>query len=167
MCILVIDSERRRLSLSAKRVEDQILPLSRPDGADAAMTEGEDDFGAEAQGVGEKAQDAGAETTDEVASADVTSSSDAEIAEVQATPEALEEAIEGAPTEAVSAPEPEAELVSEPDALEAVPSTPEAEAVVEATPEAGAAPEAPEAEAALEPDAPEAAAEPVAEPAQD
>ncbi len=165
--ILEIDSERRRLSLSAKRVEDQILPLSRPDGADAAMTEGEDDFGAEAQGVGEKAQDAGAETTDEVASADVTSSSDAEIAEAQATPEALEEAIEDAPTEAESAPEPEAELVSEPDALEAVPSTPEAEAVVEATPEAGAAPEAPEAEAALEPDAPEAAAEPVAEPAQD
>ncbi len=31
--ILEIDSERRRLSLSAKRVEDQILPLPRPDGA--------------------------------------------------------------------------------------------------------------------------------------
>jgi small subunit ribosomal protein S1 len=31
--ILEIDSERRRLSLSAKRVEDQILPLARPDGA--------------------------------------------------------------------------------------------------------------------------------------
>ena len=30
--ILEIDSERRRLSLSAKRVEDQILPLSRPVG---------------------------------------------------------------------------------------------------------------------------------------
>ena len=30
--ILEIDSERRRLSLSAKRVEDQILPVSRPDG---------------------------------------------------------------------------------------------------------------------------------------
>ncbi len=29
--ILEIDSERRRLSLSAKRVEDQILPVSRPD----------------------------------------------------------------------------------------------------------------------------------------
>jgi small subunit ribosomal protein S1 len=28
--ILEIDSERRRLSLSAKRVEDQILPVSRP-----------------------------------------------------------------------------------------------------------------------------------------
>jgi small subunit ribosomal protein S1 len=31
--ILEIDSERRRLSLSAKRVEDQILPLPRPAGA--------------------------------------------------------------------------------------------------------------------------------------
>ena len=30
--ILEIDSERRRLSLSAKRVEDQILPVSRPEG---------------------------------------------------------------------------------------------------------------------------------------
>jgi small subunit ribosomal protein S1 len=162
--ILEIDSERRRLSLSAKRVEDQILPLSRPDGADAAKAEGEDDAGAEAQ-------DVGAETTDEVASADVTSSSDAEVAEpapeVQATPEAPEEAIEDAPTAAETAPEPEAELVSEPDALETVPSTPEAEAVVEAAPEAEVVPEAPEAEAAPEPDAPEAAAEPVAEPAQD
>jgi small subunit ribosomal protein S1 len=34
--ILEIDSERRRLSLSAKRVEDQILPVSRPDAPAAA-----------------------------------------------------------------------------------------------------------------------------------
>src|SRR6202453_5184181 len=34
--ILEIDSERRRLSLSAKRVEDQILPVSRPGDAPAA-----------------------------------------------------------------------------------------------------------------------------------
>ena len=41
--ILEIDSERRRLSLSAKRVEDQILPVSRPGGAEAASeTEGEE-----------------------------------------------------------------------------------------------------------------------------
>jgi small subunit ribosomal protein S1 len=37
--ILEIDSERRRLSLSAKRVEDQILPVSRPDDAPAAQEE--------------------------------------------------------------------------------------------------------------------------------
>ncbi len=34
--ILEIDSERRRLSLSAKRVEDQILPVSRPSDAQPA-----------------------------------------------------------------------------------------------------------------------------------
>ena len=38
MRILEIDSERRRLSLSAKRVEDQILPLSRPPRSDAEPT---------------------------------------------------------------------------------------------------------------------------------
>jgi small subunit ribosomal protein S1 len=36
--ILEIDSERRRLSLSAKRVEDQILPVSRPPQGDAEQT---------------------------------------------------------------------------------------------------------------------------------
>src|SRR5208282_347211 len=40
--ILEIDSERRRLSLSAKRVEDQILPVSRPgEPAGEATTDGE------------------------------------------------------------------------------------------------------------------------------
>jgi small subunit ribosomal protein S1 len=34
--ILEIDSERRRLSLSAKRVEDQLLPVARPEGAGEA-----------------------------------------------------------------------------------------------------------------------------------
>jgi small subunit ribosomal protein S1 len=38
--ILEIDSERRRLSLSAKRVEDQILPVSRPAAADEPAGEG-------------------------------------------------------------------------------------------------------------------------------
>src|ERR1700704_6331378 len=35
--ILEIDSERRRLSLSAKRVEDQILPVARPDAPTAEV----------------------------------------------------------------------------------------------------------------------------------
>jgi small subunit ribosomal protein S1 len=39
--ILEIDSERRRLSLSAKRVEDQILPLVRPDAPAASPAEPE------------------------------------------------------------------------------------------------------------------------------
>ncbi|HEY5193720.1 MAG TPA: 30S ribosomal protein S1 [Solirubrobacteraceae bacterium] len=39
--ILEIDSERRRLSLSAKRVEDQLLPLPRPDAPAASPAEPE------------------------------------------------------------------------------------------------------------------------------
>jgi small subunit ribosomal protein S1 len=39
--ILEIDSERRRLSLSAKRVEDQLLPVLRPGEPERAMEEGE------------------------------------------------------------------------------------------------------------------------------
>jgi small subunit ribosomal protein S1 len=41
--ILEIDSERRRLSLSAKRVEDQILPLPRPDAPPPAAPAAESD----------------------------------------------------------------------------------------------------------------------------
>jgi small subunit ribosomal protein S1 len=46
--ILEIDSERRRLSLSAKRVEDQILPVSRPPGSEGEEPEGEGETPAEA-----------------------------------------------------------------------------------------------------------------------
>jgi small subunit ribosomal protein S1 len=50
--ILEIDSERRRLSLSAKRVEDQILPVSRaeqpePEAPEAEASEGGAEGGAE------------------------------------------------------------------------------------------------------------------------
>src|SRR6266404_1598767 len=41
--ILEIDSERRRLSLSAKRVEDQILPVSRPGEPDVAPADASED----------------------------------------------------------------------------------------------------------------------------
>src|SRR5581483_11545114 len=40
--ILEIDSERRRLSLSAKRVEDQILPVARPASEQDASEPGEE-----------------------------------------------------------------------------------------------------------------------------
>jgi small subunit ribosomal protein S1 len=147
--ILEIDSERRRLSLSAKRVEDQILPLSRP--GDAPAVEGEDAAVAETE-----AEVAGAEPIAEVASpelaelapeapeaesveappeadADDAAVSEAEVAppEVEATPEA----------EAVSAPEAEAALES--PAVEAVP---EASSEAEATPEVEATSGTPEAE---------------------
>ncbi len=47
--ILEIDSERRRLSLSAKRVEDQILPVSRPgEPAREAASEADGEAGADA-----------------------------------------------------------------------------------------------------------------------
>ncbi len=141
--ILEIDSERRRLSLSAKRVEDQILPLSRPE--DAAAVEGVEDT-ADKEGEG-----TGAEMTAEVPSPE------AEIA--QQVPEA--EAVE-VPSEAEAAPEvPEA--VEVPSEAEAAPEVPEA---VEVPSEAKAAPEAPEAEA-TDTEAPEAEPGLAAEHAQD
>jgi small subunit ribosomal protein S1 len=145
--ILEIDSERRRLSLSAKRVEDQILPLSRPE--DAAAVEGLEDT-ADKEGEG-----TGAETTAEVPSPE------AEMA--QQVPEA--EAVE-VPSEAEAASEvPEAEAVEVPSEAEAASEVPEAEAV-EVPPEAKAASEAPEAEA-TDTEVPEAEPGPAAEHAQD
>src|SRR5947208_1991831 len=67
--ILEIDSERRRLSLSAKRVEDQILPVSRPGEPDRAVDEGEpagDEQGAaEAGDIAEAGEDVEASGTAE------------------------------------------------------------------------------------------------------
>ena len=156
--ILEIDSERRRLSLSAKRVEDQILPLSRPDDAAPLEDAGEDAAVAEAEEIT-------AEATAEVASPE------AEVAELapdaETAPEAPEAEVAEAASEAEATPAPEAEATQETPEPEAE-TAPEAE-VAEA-PEAEAAPEASEAEAIPEPaDAPEAAVEPepAAKPAQD
>jgi len=93
--ILEIDSERRRLSLSAKRVEDQILPVSRPAGAD-----GEDEPAGEDEITPTGVADAGAE-------AEVVEAPDAEVA--VETPEA--EVVEAAET--VEAPEAEVVEVAE------------------------------------------------------
>jgi small subunit ribosomal protein S1 len=156
--ILEIDSERRRLSLSAKRVEDQILPLSRPDDVSPPEDTGEDAAVAEAEEIT-------AEATAEVASVE------AEVAELAPDAEVASEAPEAevaeAASEAEATPAPEAEVRQETPEAEAE-TAPEAE-VAEA-PEVEATPQAPEAEAIPEPaDAPEAAAEPepAAEPAQD
>jgi small subunit ribosomal protein S1 len=65
--ILEIDSERRRLSLSAKRVEDQILPVSRP--AEEAAAEGASEVETAAEGASEEAA---AEPASEVETADST-----------------------------------------------------------------------------------------------
>jgi small subunit ribosomal protein S1 len=162
--ILEIDSERRRLSLSAKRVEDQILPLSRP--GEEAVPAGEDE-----DAVLAEAEEITAEATAEVATVPEAEDGTAEDAATakQATPEAPEAeaevaqdapAAEVAPAEVVDEPETEAgaETVPEPAA--------EAEAeTVQAPPEAEVAPEAAAVEASAEPvEAPEATADPAAEP---
>jgi small subunit ribosomal protein S1 len=116
--ILEIDSERRRLSLSAKRVEDQILPLSRPEGAEVFEDEGEDAAG------GEEFQ-MGAETIAEAASPE------AEVVELAPETEVTPQAPEA---ETIEAP-PEAEMTPEEPEAEAAPDAPEAEASTEAEPE--------------------------------
>jgi small subunit ribosomal protein S1 len=72
--ILEIDSERRRLSLSAKRVEDQILPLPRQDAGVAEPAEqqavaeepaGEDQVAAPDAGEGAAGEEAASEVADE------------------------------------------------------------------------------------------------------
>ncbi len=147
--ILEIDSERRRLSLSAKRVEDQILPVSRPD-----------DGSGEAPGAEAPADEA---VTAEIAT-DEAAIAEAPAAEVAAEPEAALEATEPA------APEPQA---AEPEAAE--PSREAAASREAAEPETAEPrplsrrprePEAAEPEAARGREAaaePEAAEEPVGE----
>jgi small subunit ribosomal protein S1 len=183
--ILEIDSERRRLSLSAKRVEDQILPLSRP--GDAAGTEDREQDAA----VDAEAEGIGAEMVAEAAlpEAEAELASEAEVAEAPEQAPEPEAEIAPAPEVEAMSQEPEGEATPEapetevPDAAEVPPGaevaleTPVAEATTEASTEAEAAPEAevaPEAEMTSE--SPEVAAKPkvseaepdtAAEPAQD
>jgi small subunit ribosomal protein S1 len=151
--ILEIDSERRRLSLSAKRVEDQILPLSRPGDAEAAGVEDEGEYATDAE-----AQEIDAQATAEVAAPE---------AEVAEAPEQTDEQAAEPEAEVSEATEAAPETETAPDTSEAEVSEapPEAEAAPEPdSPEAEATPEASEAEAEA---APEAELEPAAKPAQD
>jgi small subunit ribosomal protein S1 len=137
--ILEIDSERRRLSLSAKRVEDQILPVSRPDGAPAPSEEFSDEAPAEQAPTAEVAVE---EPAAEAAQAEAP----AEPAEAEA-PEA--EAAEAPAPEEPAAEEPEAEAAEEPAAEEPVGENVAGDAVP--LPEAAVAEaEAAEAEVAAE-----------------
>jgi small subunit ribosomal protein S1 len=148
--ILEIDSERRRLSLSAKRVEDQILPVSRP-GEPAA--EEYDDAGAEALDAEAPEAVVGAEAVvepDAVAEPEAVAP-----AEVAAEPEAVAPAEVAAEPEAVAP----AEVAAEPEAV--APAEVAAEPEAAAPAEVAAEPEAP-AEAPAEAEQPPAA-EPVAE----
>jgi small subunit ribosomal protein S1 len=161
--ILEIDSERRRLSLSIKRVEGQVLPV-RPIVAPAAdEIEDVPELGLSEEVFAENT--VAAPETDEVAEADFDEAPEAEVAEPEA--EVAEPEAEVAEPEAEVA-EPEAE-VAEPEAEVAEPEAEVAEPEAEvAEPEAEVAePEAevaePEAEVA-EPEAPQGEeAEPVAE----
>jgi small subunit ribosomal protein S1 len=170
--ILEIDSERRRLSLSAKRVEDQILPLSRP-GEDAPEAESDD------AGVAGEQEIDGEATTAEVASPEVetaeatSEAQDAPEAETAAPvePEATQEASEPevtpespaaevTPEVEVSTPEApsEPEVPSEPETpAETTPPEPEVPSEPDATPETPAAPQT----------SPKAEPQPAAEHAQD
>jgi small subunit ribosomal protein S1 len=129
--ILEIDSERRRLSLSAKRVEDQVLPVS---GSTAGTAAADGDFD------DEPLQD---EVRDLGLSEDVFSDAPAaeigpevdfpDAAEAQAEAAAAPDTEAAAPDAEADAPAPEAETDAPPPAAEADAPAPEA---VEATPEA-------------------------------
>jgi small subunit ribosomal protein S1 len=154
--ILEIDSERRRLSLSAKRVEDQVLPVQGSTAGPLPPGELDDEpLEGEVRELG--------------LSEDVFSDAPAEPAAEEAAPEAEEAAVEApvaeAPVAEAEAPAPEAEV--EAPAPEAEVEAPAPEAEVEApAPEAEVEAPAPEAEA--EPAAPEAEAEaPAADAAED
>jgi small subunit ribosomal protein S1 len=146
--ILEIDSDRRRLSLSAKRVEGQILPLhpiELPADEDAAPQD-ESELEAEASTLAEPE-----------AAAPVAAEPEAE-APVAAEPEA-EAPVAAEPEAEASTAEPEAEapVTAEPEAEAPTAAEPEAEAPVTAEPEA-------DTPTAAEPEAAEAAEAPPAEP---
>jgi small subunit ribosomal protein S1 len=164
--ILEIDSERRRLSLSAKRVEDQILPVNRPPGselpedeeagveAQADEVQGDEVQGDEAQAdevQGDGAQDA--EAAAEAPSAEAATAEPAAAPEPAAGEPASEQSDEPAGEAAadtveaseVAAPEAEAAEAEAPEAETPEPAEAEAEAGEEPAAEAesnGAAPQA-------------------------
>jgi hypothetical protein len=172
--ILEIDSERRRLSLSAKRVEDQVLPLGGPrpvsdeplDGEVRDLGLSEDVFADADAPAAEPPRDPALSSSTpgpeidlsgfNVAAATEAASAPAQ-AEAPAEPEAEAEAPAAEPETETEAPAAEAEA----PAAEPEDEAPAAEAPAE-EPEAVAEDEAPVAEApAEEPEA--AAAEPEAD----
>ncbi len=170
--ILEIDSERRRLSLSAKRVEGQILPLPRPDapatevaeGEPEAATEGEPEATAEtAVAPAEPEAPALEASASEAPASESAPTLEPEVAMAESTAETLEPLAETAagetpaqaPEATVEAPEPVAEAPAPAvEATEPEPAAAEPEPAAEIEPAA-------EAEAAAE--TAETEAEPAAE----
>jgi small subunit ribosomal protein S1 len=132
--ILEIDSERRRLSLSAKRVEDQILPVSRP-----GEPEREDGEAEAAPEAGEA--DAGEAIADAAVADAVEESPDApEAAAETIVEEDVEAAAEAEPAQSVEVPEPAAEAVVEAPAEVEAPAAVEDDAAAHAADTATDAP---------------------------
>ena len=170
--ILEIDTERRRLSLSAKRVEDQILPVARPAKEEAAATEAalageavapEAVPAAEGEtiAVGETAAAEEAPAAEEVAAPEgvAAAAGEASVAEEAAAPEGVAAAAGEAPAaeEAAAAPEgvAAAEEVAVPEGVAAAEEVAAESPVVEDEPTAEAAEEQASAvEAAPVPEAP-------------
>ncbi|HEX6621461.1 MAG TPA: S1 RNA-binding domain-containing protein, partial [Solirubrobacteraceae bacterium] len=142
--ILEIDTERRRLSLSVKRVEGQILPSRVPEGPQA-VSEGAGDLD---------------DLPDLALSEDVFSGAAPAAAEEQ--PEAATVVVEPEAAAEPAAPAAEPEAAAEPAAPAAAPEAAAEPAAPAAEPEAAAEPAAPaaEPEAAAEPTAPVEPAEP-------
>ena len=183
--ILEIDTERRRLSLSVKRVEGQILPSRVPEGPQA-VSEGagdlddlpdlalsEDVFSGAAPAAAEGQPEAAAAVAEPEAPA-VEPEAAAEPAAPAAEPAAAEPAAPAAEPEAAAepaAPAAESAAAAEPAAPAAEPeaAAEPAAPVAEPEPAAAAEPAAPVAEpepaAAAEPEAPAAEPEAAAEPA--
>ena len=146
--ILEIDSERRRLSLSAKRVEDQILPLKRADG-EAPVAPAAEDSAALAEPAAEEPQAAAEveQASDEQPQAVEESAEQMVVEEPAAEQAVVEEPAEQAVVEpetalaedaATEAPAVEAPPAEEPVAAE--PATEEPQAVAEAEQPATEAP---------------------------
>jgi small subunit ribosomal protein S1 len=141
--ILEIDSDRRRLSLSAKRVEDQILPVSRPgEPAGEPAAEGEDgEETTAAASAAPEAEQAEASTAvveapdveevgaEDEAASDGDASAGAELATDAEAPEPAPEAAAQAPVEAPA-----------PDAQESAPENAAGQAAGEEEPQAQAEP---------------------------
>jgi small subunit ribosomal protein S1 len=142
--ILEIDSERRRLSLSVKRVEGQILPMRSVDDdgeyTDAGNLDDVPELGLSEDVFSDVPQsEAAAEVAQPDGAADV---AEPEAATEVSEPEAVVEVRE--PEAAAEVSEPEAPTESEPEVSESEPEASEPEAVADVAEEP--APEAPAAE---------------------
>ncbi len=112
--ILEIDTERRRLSLSAKRVEDQILPLPRPDAPPAPVGEQSAEEQVASPEVGDGLAVEAAEPPTEVAE----QAADVAVEEFSPVEPAPEAPLADEPSAEVTVEEPAAEIAVEEPAVE-------------------------------------------------